>query len=47
MLIVVKLKTFSTAGWRPNVTGSKMTVPGIVRFNAPSAPVEPLLKAWV
>src|SRR5262249_8278302 len=26
--------------------GSKTTVPGVLRFNAPSAPVDPLLKVW-
>jgi hypothetical protein len=42
MLIVVKLKTFGTAGLSPSALGLKMSVPGVVRFNAPSAPVDPL-----
>src|SRR5712692_6914438 len=46
MLIVVKLKTLSPAGFRGGlkVVGSKTIVPGVVRFSAPSDPLEPLLK---
>jgi len=49
ILIVVKLKTLSPAGFSGGlkVLGLKRTTPGVVRFNAPSAPVEPLLKVWL
>lgn len=46
MVIVVKWKILSPAGFNGgvNLVGSKVTVPGVVRFSAPSAPVDPLLK---
>jgi hypothetical protein len=43
ILIVVKLKMLSPAGSRPRATGSKIIVPGVVKFSAPSLPVDPLL----
>jgi len=45
ILIVVKLKILSPAGFSGGVKvfGSKRTTPGVVRFKAPSAPVDPLL----
>jgi hypothetical protein len=43
MLMVVKLKRLSPAGFNPSATGSKSIVPGVVKFSAPSLPVDPLL----
>jgi hypothetical protein len=45
ILTVVKLKMLSPAGFSPSVTGSKSIVPGVVKFSAPSLPVDPLLNA--
>jgi hypothetical protein len=46
MVMVVKWKTLSPSGSSGgfNVAGSKTTVPGVVKFSAPSEPFEPLLK---
>src|SRR5262249_30401804 len=46
MFMVVKLNIQSPAGLRGGlkVLGSNIIVPGVVRFNAPSEPFEPLLK---
>lgn len=42
--MVVKLKMFGIAGFRPSAVGLKYVTPGAVMFKAPSAPVDPLLK---
>jgi hypothetical protein len=43
MLMVVKLNMLSPDVSRPSATGSKTTVPGVVKLSAPSLPVDPLL----
>jgi hypothetical protein len=45
MLMVVKLKTLEMVGLSGGVIfrGLNKIVPGVVKLNAPSAPVDPLL----
>jgi hypothetical protein len=48
IVTVVKLKTFEIVGCSGGVMagGLNKMVPAVVRFSAPSAPVEPLLNVW-